>query len=156
MSEIQSYLYITAHDSGHQTTSQKFQFPFIFCKVDLYIAVTLYIMVTLSFPKGDHCTPVRLYISVSLYSEVPKCIHTNVHYLFVIVEWYWKVWLCPWLLRITAVLLFLLSVTLVWSEVTFFNNEPVLSIFALMIDGASVGYYYFYVEVCKLFMCSLI
>lgn len=62
-------------------------------------------------------------------------------------EWYWKVWLCPWLLRITAVLLFLLSVTLVWSEVTFFNNEPVLSIFALMIDGASVGYYYFYVEV---------
>ena len=133
----------------HQTTSQNFQFPFIFCKADLYIAVTLYIMVTLPFPKGDHCTPVQLYISVSLYSEVPKCIHTNVHYLFVIVEWYWKVWLCPWLLRITAVLLFLLSVTLVWSEVTFFNNEPVLSIFALMIDGASVGYYYFYVEVCQ-------
>ena len=82
---------------------------------------------------------------------------------FIIIEWYWKVWLCPWLLRITAVLLFLLSVTLVWSEVTFFNNEPVLSIFALMIDGASVGYYYFYVEVCEtnmyigiLLMCSLI
>ena len=74
---------------------------------------------------------------------------TYQYYLFVIVEWYWKVWLCPWLLRITAVLLFLLSVTLVWSEVTFFNNEPVLSIFALMIDGASVGYYYFYVEVCE-------
>lgn len=64
-----------------------------------------------------------------------------------VLEWYWRVWLCPWLLRITAVLLFLLSVTLVWSEVTFFSVKPVLSIFAQMIRGASVGYYYFYVEV---------
>ena len=54
----------------------------------------------------------------------------------------------PSLLRITAVLLFLLSVTLVWSEVTFFNVKPVLSIFAQMIHSASEGYYYFYVEVC--------
>ena len=122
--------------------------------------VTLYITVTLQFLKGDRCTPGWLYISVSLY----RAQSLNIHYLFIIIEWYWKVWLCPWLLRITAVLLFLLSVTLVWSEVTFFNKEPVLSIFALMIDGASVGYYYFYVEVCEtnmykigiLFMCSLI
>ena len=54
----------------------------------------------------------------------------------------------PWLLRITAVLLFLLSITLVWSEVTFFNVQPVLSIYAQMIRAASGGYYYFYVEVC--------
>lgn len=66
---------------------------------------------------------------------------------FLFQEWYWRVWICPWLLRITAVLLFLLSVTLVWSEVTFFNVKPMLSIFAQMIHGASVGYYYFYVEV---------
>ena len=63
-------------------------------------------------------------------------------------EWYWRVWMLPSLLRITAVLLFLLSVTLVWSEVTFFNVKPVLSIFAQMIHSASEGYYYFYVEVC--------
>ena len=63
-------------------------------------------------------------------------------------EWYWRVWVLPSLLRITAVLLFLLSVTLVWSEVTFFNAKPVLSIFAQMIHSASEGYYYFYVEVC--------
>ena len=72
-------------------------------------------------------------------------------YLFsishVILEWYWRVWLFPWLLRFTAILLFLLSVTLVWSEVTFFNVQPVLSIFAQMIRSASKGYYYFYVEV---------
>ena len=49
-------LYITALcSSGHpvyygrQTTSQNFQFLYIFCKVDLYIAVTLYITVT--FPR---------------------------------------------------------------------------------------------------------
>ena len=72
-------------------------------------------------------------------------------YLFsishIILEWYWHVWLFPWLLRFTAILLFLLSVTLVWSEVTFFNVQPVLSIFAQMIRSASKGYYYFYVEV---------
>lgn len=62
-------------------------------------------------------------------------------------EWYWRVWIFPWILRITAVLLFLLSITLVWSEVTFFNVKPVLSIYAQMIHGASIGYYYFYVEV---------
>ena len=150
---------------SHQTTSQKFQLPYIFCKVDLYIAVTLYIMVTLSCPKGDHCIHAWLYTVFlctlkcwSAYIPISQAASRilygaqslNIHYLFIIVEWYWKVWLCPWLLRITAVLLFLLSVTLVWSEVTFFNNEPVLSIFALMIDGASVGYYYFYVEVCQI------
>ena len=31
---------------GHRTTSQNFQLPCIFCKVDLYIAVALYVMVT--------------------------------------------------------------------------------------------------------------
>ena len=34
--------------------------PYIFCKVDLYIAITLYITVTFPFPRGDHCTQVWL------------------------------------------------------------------------------------------------
>ena len=56
---LQSNLYITAlciagHPVyyGHRRTSQNFQLPYICCKVDLYIAVTLYITVTLPFPKG--------------------------------------------------------------------------------------------------------
>lgn len=73
----------------------------------------------------------------------------------IILEWYWRVWLFPWLLRFTAILLFLLSVTLVWSEVTFFNVQPVLSIFAQMIRSASKGYYYFYVEVSLLWKKKL-
>ena len=35
---------------SHQKTSQNFQLLYIFCKVDLYIAVTL------PFPKGGRCT----------------------------------------------------------------------------------------------------
>lgn len=71
-----------------------------------------------------------------------------------VLEWYWRVWLFPLLLRFTAILLFLLSVTLVWSEVTFFNVQPVLSIFAQMIRSASKGYYYFYVEVISCIIIS--
>ena len=36
---------------GHRITSQNFQLPYIFCKVDQYIVVTLYITVTLPLPK---------------------------------------------------------------------------------------------------------
>ena len=50
-SKIQSNLYITAlyiavtlYIISHWATSQNFQLPYIFCKVDLYIVVTLYIM----------------------------------------------------------------------------------------------------------------
>ena len=32
--------------------------PYIFCKVDWYTVVTLYITVTLPFPNGDRCTQV--------------------------------------------------------------------------------------------------
>ena len=45
---------------GHWTTSQNFKLPYIFCKVDLYIAITLYITVTFPFPRSDHCTQVWL------------------------------------------------------------------------------------------------
>ena len=42
---------------SHQTTSQKFQLPYIFCKVDLYLysGHPVYNGL-LPFPKGDHCT----------------------------------------------------------------------------------------------------
>ena len=53
--------------SGHpvyyscRSTSQNFQqLAYIFCKVDLYIAVILHIMITLPFPKSGRCTQVWL------------------------------------------------------------------------------------------------
>lgn len=62
-------------------------------------------------------------------------------------EWYWKVWLKPWCLRVLAVILAILSVALIWSEVTFFIVQPRLSLFAIFLYEAKEGYFYFYVEV---------
>ena len=62
-------------------------------------------------------------------------------------EWYWKVWLKPWCLRVLAVILAILSVALIWSEVTFFIVRPRLSLFAIFLYEAQEGYFYFYVEV---------
>jgi hypothetical protein len=41
----------------------------------------------------------------------------------------------------------LLSAAVVWSEVTFFNKEPVLSLFAQFLNLAKVNYDYFTIEV---------
>ena len=51
---------------SHQTTSQKFQLPNIFCKVDLYITVTL------PFAKGDHCIQIWLHSVEPTLSNHPK------------------------------------------------------------------------------------
>ena len=66
--KIQSNLYITplyiAVTLCFTVTGQlpeiftNFQLPYIFCKVELNIVVTLYITVTLPFPKGDLGTQV--------------------------------------------------------------------------------------------------
>ena len=47
---------------GHRKTSQNFQWPYIFYKVDQYKLSPGIITVTLPFPKGDCCTQVWLYI----------------------------------------------------------------------------------------------
>lgn len=39
------------------------------------------------------------------------------------------------------------SVAVVWSEVTFFNKQPVLSIFAMIVNLAKINYDYFTIEV---------
>ena len=43
---------------GQRTTSRNFQLPYIFCKVELYTEVTLFVTVTLPFPMGDLGTQV--------------------------------------------------------------------------------------------------
>ena len=45
-------LYITVTEQ----LPQNFQISYISFKVGLYIAVTLYVAVTLPFPTGDRCT----------------------------------------------------------------------------------------------------
>ncbi|EDO45173.1 predicted protein [Nematostella vectensis] len=71
-----------------------------------------------------------------------------------ILEWYWKIWLCPIFLRLLAAILVLLSLALVWSEVTFFTTKPILSLFAILVNAAGKNYYYFYVELICFFVIA--
>lgn len=67
--------------------------------------------------------------------------------MFVSAEWYWRCVVQGYLLRTAAVISVLLSAAVVWSEVTFFNKDPVLSIFANFLKMASKHYDYLTIEV---------
>ncbi|RZF44375.1 hypothetical protein LSTR_LSTR007950 [Laodelphax striatellus] len=63
------------------------------------------------------------------------------------IEWYWRCQMQCYLLRTAAVISAILSAAVVWSEVTFFNKEPVLSIFAQLFNLSKDHYDYFTIEV---------
>ncbi|KAL4235670.1 LMBR1 domain-containing protein 2 [Mactra antiquata] len=62
------------------------------------------------------------------------------------VEWYWKCLFEPWVCRVLAILLTIVSFMVVWSECLFFIQDPVLSIFAVFINLAKESYDYVYIE----------
>ena len=71
----------------------------------------------------------------------------------VLSEWYWRCVLSSYVNKVLAVLAGTLSVAVVWSEVTFFNKDPVLSIFAVLVEISTKSYNYFAIEVsCVLFI----
>jgi hypothetical protein len=53
----------------------------------------------------------------------------------------------PWGLRFLGVALGVISVVVIWSEMTFFSTKPVLSIFAQCVNSARRHYDYFTIEV---------
>ena len=57
------------------------------------------------------------------------------------IEWYWKCLLSPLMLRLAAVLSGMMSVFIIWSEVTFFSKNPTLSIFAALVNGFKPNYF---------------
>lgn len=57
-----------------------------------------------------------------------------------------------YVLKIAAVSAGCLSVAVVWSEVTFFNKSPVLSLFAQFVNLAKRNYDYFTIEVFILYI----
>ncbi|CAH0391009.1 unnamed protein product [Bemisia tabaci] len=61
-------------------------------------------------------------------------------------EWYWRCWMHPIVLKTAAIISAVLSTAVVWSEVTFFNKKPVLSIFAILVNLAKPNYDYFTIE----------
>lgn len=73
------------------------------------------------------------------------------------IEWYWECVLKQFFYKLLAAVLCLLSVTVVWSECTFFSTKPVLSLFAVFVQTAESFYNYICIEmVCFigiLFLC---
>ncbi|XP_045473683.1 LMBR1 domain-containing protein 2 homolog [Harmonia axyridis] len=61
-------------------------------------------------------------------------------------EWYWKCLLYGYMQKSLAVVAAVFSFCVVWSELTFFNKKPVLSIFALIVAEAGEKYDYLTIE----------
>ncbi|KAL0892402.1 hypothetical protein ABMA27_015521 [Loxostege sticticalis] len=59
-----------------------------------------------------------------------------------IVEWYWECFLRQYFLKTMAVVTGVMSVAIIWSEMTFFSEKPVLSIFAHIVSAATSQYNY--------------
>ncbi|XP_060552917.1 G-protein coupled receptor-associated protein LMBRD2-like [Ruditapes philippinarum] len=66
------------------------------------------------------------------------------------IEWYWRCLCEPWVCRILAVILTIVSFMVVWSECLFFIKSPVLSIFAVFINLAKENYDYVYIELASI------
>ncbi|KAL0277226.1 UNVERIFIED_CONTAM: hypothetical protein PYX00_004584 [Menopon gallinae] len=62
------------------------------------------------------------------------------------IEWYYRCIIHYWLLKVLAVITGILSIMVVWSEVTFFNEKPVLSLFAVFLNMTIKNYDYFTME----------
>ncbi|XP_063230323.1 LMBR1 domain-containing protein 2 homolog [Bacillus rossius redtenbacheri] len=62
-------------------------------------------------------------------------------------EWYWKCVIHGHVLKLLSVACGAVSLAVVWSEVTFFNKEPVLSLFALFVDLATADGNYVAIQV---------
>uniref|UniRef100_A0A1I8N4D3 LMBR1-like membrane protein n=1 Tax=Musca domestica TaxID=7370 RepID=A0A1I8N4D3_MUSDO len=75
-------------------------------------------------------------------------------------HWYWACVLRSPLLKSLCVITAIMSGMVVWSELTFFQRKPVLSIFANVINVAKHGYDFLTIEVfsmivlCYLFYCT--
>ncbi|CAG0886083.1 unnamed protein product [Cyprideis torosa] len=73
------------------------------------------------------------------------------------VEWYWRCCIRWYVLRALFVVIATWSFFVVWSEVTFFNRSPVLSLFAVFIQAAKQNYDYLSIEVISfltiLYLC---
>ena len=95
-------------------------------------------------------------ISRSLHTHTHTHTHTSSYLLFI--EWHWKVWLQPWVYRVLAICLAFLSLTIVWSEVTFsvapHNQELHISFFAFLVYAGHKFQNYITVEVRRECVCT--
>ncbi len=62
-------------------------------------------------------------------------------------EWLYYCWIRKYIMKFISVILMATTVIVIWSEMTFFNKQPVLSIFAIFLIRARNTYNYFSIEV---------
>lgn len=73
-----------------------------------------------------------------------------------VANWYWQCMIKMPFMRSLAVVTAVLSVMVVWSELTFFNRSPVLSIFANVLNVAKGNHAFLTIEVVSMFtLCYL-
>lgn len=73
-----------------------------------------------------------------------------------VLVWYWHCVVKKPFMRTMAVITGILSVMVVWSELTFFNRSPVLSIFANVVNVAKAGHDFLTIElISMLTLCYL-
>ena len=70
-------------------------------------------------------------------------------FLFTFLEWFYYCIIKKYSLKLISVILALVTIVVIWSEMTFFNKKPVLSIFAILLTGARHNYNYILIEVCS-------
>ncbi|XP_052864857.1 LMBR1 domain-containing protein 2 homolog [Anopheles cruzii] len=71
-------------------------------------------------------------------------------------EWYWECVIKAPFLKVLAIITAFLSFTVVWSELTFFNRKPVLSIFANILIAAKGSYDFVTIELFSMLtLCYL-
>jgi len=63
-----------------------------------------------------------------------------------VVEWYWKCLVKPILLKVGAAVATLMSILIIWSEITFFSIRPTLSVFAGIVSAAGSAHDYMALE----------
>lgn len=65
-------------------------------------------------------------------------------------EWYWRCCVRGWSLRILGAVLALLSAALVWSEMTFFVRQPILTLFGIFHRSAESSHDYVAIELMSI------
>ncbi|CAF0888733.1 unnamed protein product [Brachionus calyciflorus] len=67
-------------------------------------------------------------------------------------EWFYYCIFQKYFLRLVSIVLAILTIMVIWSEMTFFNKKPVLSLFAIFLNASRSTYNYISIEVSLLFL----
>ena len=70
-------------------------------------------------------------------------------------EWFYYCILKKYGLKLISIVLVCITVMVIWSEMTFFNKKPVLSLFAIFLNATRKNYNYFTMEVCYIYIYSM-